>query len=161
MLFKVSEEQKEQVILHLEKALNEYLLLSQMFSFEGTQEDFHDLDRFASSYLEYFMAMVRGEDVGEWGWGKFKELRSPTPSKQGLKELIEHITYHVGDHDCALHTGERWRLISSNNGMLMFSPLYSPSIRLSHLQEVKDKFVFVEDLLYSSEGLKVYYRGEA
>jgi hypothetical protein len=160
MIFHIQERHRKVILEELERAVNEYFKLSQMFSFEGTEKDFRDLDRFAASYMEYFIAILRGEAVQAWSWDSFKrnlELQQPT-SDGDLDALIEHVIFHVGSHEDALHTGERWTLREMDDRVIKFTPVYSPSICLTHLQEIKEKFPFVGEVSFNSEGLQVHYR---
>lgn len=160
MIFPIQERHKKAILEELEKAINEYFMLAQRFSFEGSEQDFKDLDRFAASYMEYFIAILRGEVVQGWSWDSFKrtlDLQKPQVEAD-LDSLIEYVTYHVGTHGDALHTGERWTLDHLGDSVLKFNPVYSPSIHLSHLQEVKDKYPFVEEIILNGQGLQVHYR---
>lgn len=144
----------------LTKTLNEYLMLSQMYSFEGSEQDFQKLATFAGTCLDQYINILISNQPSDWSWDAFLKARSEwqeKPSPQSKEKLIEYVKFNLGEHKSALHTGERWSLEEDRRGILKFSASFDPFIKLSQLEDLRKGFPFIEDVTLNKEGLFIKY----
>lgn len=161
-LLKITDQNREKVCDTLEVILNEHLMLTQMYSFEGSNSDLKQVAEFSSTCLEHITNILISNHDIPWNWEAYQKARAEfaeKPSPQDKEKLIREISFNVGVYESSLHTGEKWNLVADNKGYLKFSPVYPDKVhvRLDTLQSIKKSYPFVEDIMYSKGFLYVQY----
>ena len=161
-ILKITPEKQERLHKTLENVLNEHLMLTQMYSFEGSEQDLRQVAEFSSTCLEHLTNILISDSHFDWSWELYQKARqefSEKPTPQTKEKLILHVTYSLGLHETSLHTGEKWSLTEDKNGYLKFKPTYPNKyyISLGMLQDIKNAYPFVEDVIYNQEGLFIKY----
>jgi hypothetical protein len=147
----------------LENILNEHLMLTQMYSFEGSDKDLQQVAEFSSTCLEHLTNILISENNNStWSWELYQKARkefAEKPTPQTKEKLILHIKFNIGVHESSLHTGEKWTLQNDKNGFLHFKSVYPNKfhVRLGQLEDLKKSYPFVEDVIYNQDGLYVQY----
>lgn len=158
----ITDQNRELVNKALEKVLNEHLMLTQMYSFEGSEKDLQQVAEFSSTCLEHLTNLIIGGADIKWDWEAYQKARlefAEKPTPQDKEKLIREIIYSVGLYESSLHTGEKWELMEDHKGYLKFSPVYPQKvhIRLDTLMTLKNSYSFIEDIMYSQGFLYVQY----
>ena len=158
----INEDNQKNLHEALEIILNEHLMLTQMYSFEGSEKDLLRVAEFSSTCLEHLSNILIGNIDYPWNWEAYQKARKefsekPTPQTKG--KLISHIKLNLGVFESSLHTGEKWELIEDKNGYLKFKSVYPNKfhVRLSQFEDLKKSYPFVEDIIYNQDGLYVQY----
>lgn len=163
-ILKITPEKQERLNKALETILNEHLMLTQMYSFEGSEKDLQQVAEFSSTCLEHLTNILISDNEITWNWEMYQKARKEfmdKPTPQTKEKLILDVKYNLGIHKSSLHTGEKWELVEDKNGWLRFSPVYDKSLHLSmnQLNDLQKNYPFIEDLIYNQEGLFLRYNG--
>tara|TARA_B100000900_G_scaffold407158_1_gene419378 strand:- start:466 stop:981 length:516 start_codon:yes stop_codon:yes gene_type:complete len=158
----ITADKQEAINKELENILNEHLMLTQMYSFDGSEKDLRQVAEFSSTCLEHLTNILISNSHFTWSWKAYQKARkeyAEKPTPQTKEKLITHITFNLGVHESSLHTGEKWQLIEDKNGYLKFKPVYLNKfhIRLGMLDDLKKSYPFVEDVIYNQDGLYIQY----
>jgi len=161
-ILKITSENQDRLNKALEAILNEHLMLTQMYSFEGSDKDLVQVAEYSSTCLEHLSNLVISDVPTTWDWKSYQKARKEfmdKPTPQTKEKLILHIQFNLGVHESSLHTGEKWELVEDKNGYLKFKPVYPNKfhIRLGQLEDLKKSYPFVEDVVYNQDGLYVQY----
>jgi hypothetical protein len=161
-ILKITPENQDRVSKALEAILNEHLMLTQMYSFEGSDKDLALVAEFSSTCLEHLSNVLISDTDITWDWKSYQKARKEfmeKPTPQTKEKLILHIQFNLGVHESSLHTGEKWELVEDKNGYLKFKPVYPNKfhIRLGQLEDLKKSYPFVEDVVYNQDGLYIQY----
>lgn len=162
-ILKITEQNQEALNEALENILNEHLMLTQMFSFEGSEKDLQQVAEFSSTCLEHLTnILISNRPLPIWGWQDYQKARSEfadKPSPQDKEKLIREVTYTVGLYESSLHTGEKWVLVEDNKGYLKFKPVYSEKVHIRYeaLKTIVNAYPFVEDIMFSKGHLYIQY----
>lgn len=158
-------ERQDELVDALLKVLNDYVMLSQMYAFEGSDQDFQKLAQYSAYSMNRFCdLLISGAPIlNEVGWNDFERARlefSEKPSPQTKEKLIECVRFNLGEHKSALHTGAKWELVEDRKGFLHFEPSTSPSIKLSQMDDLRASFPFIEEVTLNPKGLWIKYNEE-
>jgi hypothetical protein len=161
-ILKITPENQDRVSKALETILNEHLMLTQMYSFEGSDKDLVQVAEFSSTCLEHLSNLLISDTDTKWDWKSYQKARKEfmeKPTPQSKEKLILHIQFNLGVHESSLHTGEKWELVEDRNGYLKFKAVYPNKfhIRLGQLEDLKKSYPFVDDVIYNQEGLYIQY----
>lgn len=161
-ILKITSENQGRLNKALEAVLNEHLMLTQMYSFEGSDKDLVQVAEFSSTCLEHLSNVLISDTEITWDWNSYQKARKEfmdKPTPQTKEKLILHIKFNLGVHESSLHTGEKWEMLEDKNGYLKFKPVYPNKfhICLGQLEDVKKSFPFVEDVVYNQDGLYIEY----
>ena len=161
-ILKITPEIQEKLNNALEDILNEHLMLTQMYSFEGSEKDLLRVAEFSSTCLEHLTnILISGHDI-IWNWEAYQKARmefAKKPTPQTKEKLIVDIKYNLGVYESSLHTGVKWELSEDKKGYLKFLPVYKDKfhLRLGQLEDIKKSYPFVEDIIYNQDGLYIQY----
>lgn len=161
-ILKITPENQSRINKTLEGVLNEHLMLTQMFSFEGSDKDLMQVAEFSSTCLEHLSNTLLSDNDITWNWESYQKARKDfmeKPTPQTKEKLVLHIQFNLGVHDSSLHTGEKWELVEDRNGYLKFKPVYPNKfhVRLGQLEDLKKSYPFVDDVIYNQDGLYIQY----
>ena len=161
-ILKITPENQSRINKTLEGVLNEHLMLTQMFSFEGSDKDLMQVAEFSSTCLEHLSNTLLSDNDITWDWESYQKARKEfmeKPTPQTKEKLVLHIQFNLGVHDSSLHTGEKWELVEDRNGYLKFKPVYPNKfhVRLGQLEDLKKSYPFVDDVIYNQDGLYIQY----
>ena len=161
-ILKVTAEKQESINRTLENILSEHLMLTQMYSFEGSDKDLLQVAEFSSTCLEHLSNILISDTDITWNWKAYQKARkdfSEKPTPQTKEKLILHIQFNLGVHESSLHTGEKWELVEDKNGYLKFKSVYPNKfhISLGQLEDLKKSYPFVDDDIYNQDGLYIQY----
>ena len=161
-ILKITSENQDRLNKALEAILTEHLMLTQMYSFEGSDKDLVQVAEFSSTCLEHLSNVLISDTDITWDWKAYQKARKDfldKPTPQTKEKLILHVQFNLGVHESSLHTGEKWELIEDKNGYLKFKPVYPNKfhIRLGQLEDLKKSYPFVEDVVYNQDGLYIQY----
>lgn len=161
-ILKITPENQSRINKTLEGVLNEHLMLTQMFSFEGSDKDLMQVAEFSSTCLEHLSNTLLSDNDITWNWESYQKARKEfmeKPTPQTKEKLVLHIQFNLGVHDSSLHTGEKWELVEDRNGYLKFKPVYPNKfhVRLGQLEDLKKSYPFVDDVIYNQDGLYIQY----
>ena len=165
-ILKITSEKQERLNVALEEILNEHLMLTQMYSFEGSEKDLLRVAEFSSTCLEHLTnVLISGNDF-TWNWEAYQKARmefTEKPTPQTKDKLILHVKYNLGVYESSLHNGVKWELVEDKNGFLKFLSVYPNKfhIRLGQLEDLKKSYPFVEDVIYNQDGLYIEYNEES
>lgn len=161
-ILKITPENQDRINKALEAILNEHLMLTQMYSFEGSDKDLVQVAEFSSTCLEHLSNVLISDTDISWDWKSYQKVRKdfmdkPTPHTK--EKLILHIQFNLGVHESSLHTCEKWELVEDRGGYLKFKSAYPNKfhIRLGQLEDLKKSYPFVEDVVYNQDGLYIQY----
>jgi hypothetical protein len=161
-ILKITPENQSRINKTLEGILNEHLMLTQMFSFEGSDKDLMQVAEFSSTCLEHLSNTLLSDTDITWDWKAYQKARKDfmkKPTPQTKEKLILHIQFNLGVHESSLHTGEKWELVEDKNGYLKFKSVYPNKfhVRLGQLDDLKKSYPFVDDVIYNQDGLYIQY----
>jgi len=161
-ILKISPKNQSRVNKALENILNEHLMLTQMYSFEGSDKDLLQVAEFSSTCLEHLSNVLLSDIDITWNWGAYQKARkefSEKPTPQTKEKLIMDIQYNLGVHESSLYTGEKWELVEDRDGYLKFKSVYPNKfhLRLGQLEDLKKSYPFVDDVIYNQDGLYIQY----
>ena len=90
-ILKITPEIQEKLNNTLEDILNEHLMLTQMYSFEGSEKDLLRVAEFSSTCLEHLTnILISGHDI-IWNWEAYQKARmefAEKPTPQTKEKLI-------------------------------------------------------------------------
>ena len=163
-ILKITPDKQDRTLKALETILNEHLMLTQMYSFEGSEKDLQQVAEFSSTCLEHITNILISDVDITWNWEMYQKARKEfmeKPTPQTKEKLILDVQFNVGIYKSSLHTGEKWKLEEDTNGWLRFSPVYDKNIHLSmsQLEDLRKNYPFVEDVIYNQDGLFIRYNG--
>ena len=161
-ILKITPENQDRLNKALESILNEHLMLTQMYSFEGSDKDLVKVAEFSSTCLEHLSYVLLSDTNITWDWKSYQKARKDfmkKPTPQTKEKLILHIQFNLGVHESSLHTGEKWELVEDKNGYLKFKSVYPNKfhVRLGQLDDLKKSYPFVDDVIYNQDGLYIQY----
>ena len=161
-LLKITDQNQENLHRALESILNEHLMLTQMYSFEGSEKDLRQVAEYSSTCLEHLTNILIGNVSYQWGWEEYQKARAEfaeKPTPQDKEKLIREVIFNVGLYESSLHTGEKWCLVEDNKGYLKFKPTYPDKvhIRFDTLKTLSNSYPFIEDILYNQGHLYIQY----
>lgn len=159
-MIKVTEENQLALNLILEATLSEYLMIHQRLCLEGSSQDHQKLIEFANSCLQYYIKVAISGKQLEWDWTLFEQTwveMQKKPNDKLKEKLIDFVVYNLGDHQSSMHTGVKWHLEEDTRGLMRFSSIFTPSVKLSQLMDAKSNFPFIEEITLKQEGLFIKY----
>jgi hypothetical protein len=161
-LLQITSEKQERINKALEEILNEHLMLTQMYSFEGSNKDLLQVAEYSSTCIEHLTNILISNKDFTWNWEAYQKARlefveKPTP--QTKEKLILDVKFNLGVHESSLHTGKKWELVEDKKGYLKFTPVYPNKFHLKFgmLEDLKKSYPFIEDLIYNQDGLYIQY----
>ena len=163
-ILKITEQNQENLLRALEGILNEHLMLTQMYSFEGSEKDLHQVAEFSSTCLEHLTNIIISNVSYPWGWDQYQKAKAEfadKPTPQDKEKLIREVIFNVGIYESSLHTGEKWSLIEDNKGYLKFAPIYENKVHIRYdtLKSLHESYPFIEDIMYNKGHLYIQYNG--